>query len=166
MYCSLACWRNPDLWEIDLLYWKQRRHCPGSGQTLHSHQSFGCRSGSASREGGYCILTLVAGALIVVSHETIFLSYNNSNNEKNFFIERHFSSELCTFFSWLRDLLTPVPTQLHGEHTALLPWRRYRNYSSIQAVTLQPGTHSLLGRESALYTFLLKKKKEEARYGI
>ena len=51
---------------------------------------------------------------------------------------------------WLQNLFIPVPAQLPEEHTALLLFfQSTDNYSNTQAITVQPGTHSLLGWESA-----------------
>ena len=42
-----------------------------------------------------------------------------------------------------------TPAQLPGEHTALLPSRRWQLYPGTQAITVQPGILSLLDRERA-----------------
>ena len=45
----------------------------------------------------------------------------------------------------LQDLLIHKPSQLAGEHTALLPSRLWKRK---EAFTVLPDTHLLLGRES------------------
>ena len=60
------------------------------------------------------------------------------------------SMRFASIFPWLWDLSVPVPTQFLGEHTVRLPswcWKLFKHASN-HAVTVQPGTHSLLGQES------------------
>ena len=51
---------------------------------------------------------------------------------------------------WSQDLFIHKSSQLPREHTAQLPFPAHSsNYSNTQAFTVLPGTHLLLGRESA-----------------
>ena len=48
---------------------------------------------------------------------------------------------------WLSDVFTPALSQLPGEHTARLPHCAQSLFN--HTITVQSGTHSLLGRKSA-----------------
>ena len=58
-------------------------------------------------------------------------------------------ARLYTITPWSQDLLVHKSSRFPGEHTARLPFFGARNYSNTQAFTVLPGTHLLLGRESA-----------------
>ena len=55
------------------------------------------------------------------------------------------SSDFYIFTPWSLDLFIRVPSQLHGKHTILQPFRRTETIVDI-AISVLPGTHFYLSQ--------------------